>query len=145
MSVAILHKAGLHLILAHSPEEKVAHATKALELYRALYDESDHPTKEQKESQETLIENAESLLKQAEELEVEYGVDEEDGELSESEIQTRVDEYCERIDEEEAAADARGKGDVMEGGDEDATEDAPPSSSSAPFVSGATEGVKITE
>lgn len=123
----------------------MAHATKALELYRALYDESDHPTKEQKESQETLIENAESLLKQAEELEVEYGVDEEDGELSESEIQTRVDEYCERIDEEEAAADARGKGDVMEGGDEDATEDAPPSSSSAPFVSGATEGVKITE
>lgn len=67
-SLSNLHKAGLHLILAHSPDEYVYHAKEAVRLYQSLYtpDEEQTITTNQKKSRDTLLAGAQRVLRECE-------------------------------------------------------------------------------
>ncbi|KXT15026.1 hypothetical protein AC579_4888 [Pseudocercospora musae] len=63
-----LHKAGCHLILAHSPNEYVWHAEQAVALFKGLYSDPRYPPdEEQKLSQDDLVKTAENVLERARE------------------------------------------------------------------------------
>jgi hypothetical protein len=57
-----LHRAGLHVILAHSPDDYVWHADEAVQMYENMYtNEMPPPTAEQAEDIKELLENAKSV------------------------------------------------------------------------------------
>jgi len=61
-----LHRAGLHFILAHSPDDYVWHADEAVRMYETMYTEDmPPPTLEQAEDIKELLENAKSVQKKA--------------------------------------------------------------------------------
>lgn len=110
------HKAGAHLILAHSPDEYVAHASEAVKLYESLYEGRDPPTKKQKKSQDTLIAAAKKVLRKALNDAMEFGGGE--GKLDMEELQEDIDanlqEFARLQDEEEARAEAGEEGESMD-------------------------------
>lgn len=65
--VGELHKAGCHLILAHSPDDYLQHAEQAVKLFKGMYDgvEAEEPTETQKRSQDELVAMAERALETA--------------------------------------------------------------------------------
>ncbi|KAK0347904.1 hypothetical protein LTR91_023937 [Friedmanniomyces endolithicus] len=105
-----LHRAGAHLILAHSPDQYVHHAKEALRLYEALHvDSESEPTEKQRRSKATLIAAARAALKKAEadaKVYADAGDGEED-ELDEEELKNIIEEDVERVvarmDKEQAA------------------------------------------
>ena len=61
-----LHRAGLHIILAHSSDDYVWHADEAVRMYENMYtDDMPPPTQEQAEDIEELLENAKSVQTKA--------------------------------------------------------------------------------
>jgi hypothetical protein len=57
-----LHRAGLHVILAHSPDDYVWHADEAVRMYENMYtNDMPPPTPEQAEDIKELLENAKSV------------------------------------------------------------------------------------
>lgn len=61
-----LHRAGLHVILAHSSDDYVWHADEAVRMYETMYtDDMPPPTPEQAEDIEELLENARSVQTKA--------------------------------------------------------------------------------
>ncbi|KAK5112563.1 hypothetical protein LTR85_011255 [Meristemomyces frigidus] len=69
--ISDLHAAGFHLILAHSPDQYVEHAERAVDLYRGLYDgamavdDTNGPSARQLTSKISLIKAAEIVLRKA--------------------------------------------------------------------------------
>ena len=61
-----LHRAGLHVILAHSPDDYLWHADEAVRMYENMYtDDMPPPTPEQAANIKELLENAKSIQARA--------------------------------------------------------------------------------
>lgn len=61
-----LHRAGLHVILARSPDDYLWHADEAVRMYENMYtDDMPPPTPEQAENIKELLENAKSIQARA--------------------------------------------------------------------------------
>ncbi|KAK4502989.1 hypothetical protein PRZ48_006416 [Zasmidium cellare] len=82
-SLGKLHRAGLHLLLAHGPDGYLKHAQEAVRLYENLYPDPLGRTRRQKESQETLLKSARQVLEQAEKYADEYCLPPTDAEIEE--------------------------------------------------------------
>ncbi|KAK4545507.1 hypothetical protein LTR36_002857 [Oleoguttula mirabilis] len=113
-----LHRAGMHLLLAHSPEEYIEHARRAVNLYGNLYtahaQDSREPTPGQKKSQKTLLRAAEEALRRAEQTAKEYPI----FEVTNDELQQLVEAAAEAMEAELAAEEPVVEGNAVTPGGE---------------------------
>lgn len=105
-----LHRAGLHTILAHSPNDPVWHAEESLRIYETLYPDGTVPTAEQAEGHKELLEDARRVQAMA------HAAEEARVIPTEEEEYTRTKQYLTALKEEEDRF-WDGEADVVDHGD----------------------------
>jgi hypothetical protein len=111
-----LHRAGLHTILAHSPNDPLWHADEARRIYENLYPEGTTPTAEQAVGYKQLLEDAKAVQAMAREAE------ETRKKPTEEEEDDWTEQYLTAL-EEEGDRFWDGEADVVDHGDDDDEEE----------------------
>jgi len=105
-----LHRAGCHLILAHSPHEPIYHAEKAVQLYKAMNADI---TPSERKSHEALLKAAEDIL--AVVTKEKREIDEEAGEFNEEDFQADLDRQIAEVSEDLAQFEAEAEAQLARG------------------------------